>query len=86
MSTELHDIEFGRFARFGGFSDRFARPRERYLRPGLLGLPVLLIVGLVGWLVWDSGSAESEPAEPETAAIETLDAGKPRRAQSDRVR
>jgi len=70
MSTELHDIEFGRFARFGGFSD-LARPRERYLRPGLLGLPVLLIVGLVGWLIWDSGSAESEPAEPETAAIET---------------
>jgi hypothetical protein len=75
MSTELHDIEFGRFARFGGFSDRFARPRERYLRPGLLGLPVLLIVGLVGWLIWsayDSGSAESEPAEPEAVAIETL--------------
>src|SRR5882724_993773 len=69
MSTELHDIEFGRFARFGGFSD-LARPRERYLRLGLLGLPVLLIVGLVGWLIWDSGSAESEPAEPETAAIE----------------
>jgi hypothetical protein len=40
----------------------------------LFGLPVLLIVGSVGWLVWsafDSGSAESEPAEPMTAAIET---------------
>jgi hypothetical protein len=72
MSTELHNIEFGRFARFGGFSDRFARPRERYLRPGLLGLPALLIIGLLGWLIWsvyDSGSAESEPAEPETAVI-----------------
>ena len=35
---------------------------------------MLLIVGSVGWLVWsayDSGSAESEPAEPMTAAIET---------------
>lgn len=71
VSTELHDIEFGWLARFGGFSDRFARPSERYFRPGLLGLPVLLIVGLVGLLIWDSGSAESEPAEPETAAIET---------------
>jgi hypothetical protein len=73
MSTEFHDIEFGRFARFGGFSDRFARPSERYLGSGLLGLPVLLIIGLVGWLVWsvfDSGSAEGEPGEPETAAIE----------------
>jgi hypothetical protein len=74
MSTELHRIEFGRFARFGGFSDRFARRRDRSLRPGSFGLPVLLIVGSVGWLVWsayDSGSAESEPAEPLTAAIET---------------
>ena len=74
MSTELHRIEFGRFARFGGFSDRIARRRDRSLRPGLFGLPVLLIVGSVGWLVWsayDSGSAESEPAEPMTAAIET---------------
>jgi hypothetical protein len=73
MSTELHWIEFGRFVRFGGFSDRVARRRDRSLRPGLFGLPVLLIVGSVGWLVWsayDSGSAESEPAEPMTAAIE----------------
>jgi hypothetical protein len=74
MSTELHRIEFGRFARFGGFSDHVARRRDRSLRPGLFGLPVLLIVGLVGWLVWsayDSGSAESEPAESLTAAVET---------------
>ena len=66
MSTELPRIGFGRFARFGGFSDRFVRRIDWYLRPGLFGLPVLLIVGLVGWLVWsayDDGSAESEPAE-----------------------
>jgi hypothetical protein len=74
MSTELHDIEFGRFARFGGFSNRFARPGERHLKPDLLGSPVLLIVGLAGWLIWsayDSVSAEGEPAEPATTAIET---------------
>jgi hypothetical protein len=74
MSTELHDIEFGRFARFGGFSNRFTRPGERQIKPGLFGLPVLLIAGLAGWLIWsayDSGSAEGEPAEPAIAAIET---------------
>jgi hypothetical protein len=74
MSAELHDIEFGRFARFGGFSDRFARPIERSFRSGLLGVPALLIVGLVGWLIWsayDSGNAEGESADPEIAAAET---------------
>jgi hypothetical protein len=72
MSTELHDIEFARFARFGGISDRFARRGQQFLRPSLLGLPVLLIVGLVGWSAYDSSIAESEPAGPATAAIETL--------------
>jgi hypothetical protein len=73
MSTELHHIELGRLAGFRGFSDRLGRPGSRYLMPGLLGLPVLLIVGLATWFIWsafDSDSAESEPAQSSTAAIE----------------
>jgi len=74
VSTEIHQIELGWFATSAGFSDRFARPGGRYLRSGLLGSPVLLIMGLVGWLIWsayDSRSAESEPAELPPATIET---------------
>jgi hypothetical protein len=72
MSTEFHHIELGRLAGFRGFADRLGRLGLRYLMPGLLGLPVLLIVGLATWFIWsafDSDSAESEPAS--TAAIET---------------
>jgi hypothetical protein len=75
MSTELHHIELGRFARFGGLPDRVGRAGGGYLTPGLFGLPVLLIVGLAAWLAWsacDSGDAESEPAQSSTAAIESL--------------
>jgi hypothetical protein len=74
MSTELHHIELGRLARFRGFSDRFGRPGLRYLKPGLLGLPVLLIAGLAAWFIWsasDSDSAESESALSSIDAIET---------------
>jgi len=74
MSTELHHIERGRLAGVRGFSDRLGRAGPRYLKPGLLGLPVLLIVGLAAWFIWsafDSDSAESEPAQSSTTAIET---------------
>jgi hypothetical protein len=74
MSTELHHIELGRLAGFRGFADRLGRPGSRYLMPGLLGLPVLLIVGFATWFIWsafDSDSAESEPAQSSTTAIET---------------
>ncbi len=58
----------------GGLSDRLGRPGSRYLRSGLFGLPLFLIVGLTAWLIWsayDSDSAESEPARfsISTAAI-----------------
>jgi hypothetical protein len=74
MSTELHHVELGRLAGFRGFANRLGRLGLRYLMPGLLGLPVLLIVGLATWFIWsafDSDSAESEPAQSSTAAIET---------------
>jgi hypothetical protein len=74
MSTELHPIELRRLAGLRGFSDRLGRPGSRYLMPGLLSLPVLLIVGLATWFIWsafDSDSAEGEPAQSSTAAIET---------------
>jgi hypothetical protein len=74
MSTELPHIELGWLAGFRGFSDRLGRTGQRYLKPGLLGLPVLLIVGLAAWFIWsasDSDSAESEPELPSTAAIES---------------
>jgi hypothetical protein len=77
MSTEFHDLKFGRLAKFGGF----ARPGERRLKPNLqpnlqaslLRLPVLPIVVLVGWPIWLAFAcsiAKAEPAEPTTTAIE----------------
>jgi hypothetical protein len=74
MSTELHPTELGRLAGLRGFSDRLGRPGSRYLKSGLLSLPLLLIVGLATWFIWsafDSDSAESEPAQSSTAATET---------------
>jgi hypothetical protein len=73
MSTELHHIELGPFARFSGLSAAVGRTRGRSLKLGLVGLPVLLAVGLAAVLMWsayDSDDAESEPVQSSTAAIE----------------
>jgi hypothetical protein len=73
VSTELHHIELGPFARFSGLSAAVGRTRGRSLKLGLVGLPVLLAVGLVAVLMWsayDSDDAEGEPVQSSTAAIE----------------
>jgi hypothetical protein len=74
MSTELDRIELGRFARFGGFFGWSDQVTACYRKPHLLWLSVLLAAALAGGAIWfsyDSGSAESEPAEPATASIES---------------
>jgi hypothetical protein len=71
VSTELHHIEPGRLAEFRGFSDRFGRPRASYLKPRLLGLPVLLIVGLAAWLIWSASDSDGAESEPAQSSIET---------------
>jgi hypothetical protein len=72
MSTELDRIELGRFAGFGGFSDRSEQATAWYFAPHLRWLAMLLIAGLGAGLLWyshDTGSAESEPIQPVTAAV-----------------
>jgi hypothetical protein len=84
MSTELDRIELGRLASFRGFFDRPDRSEQSpawYLRPRLLWLPTLLIVGLGAGVLWfdsDDGSAEGEPfaleidAPASPAAVATV--------------
>jgi hypothetical protein len=71
MSTELHHIELGRFARFGGLPGGVGWTGARSLKLGLFGL--LLFAGLAAGLMWsayDSDDAQSEPARSSTAALE----------------
>ena len=73
MSTELDRIELGRFARFGGFFDRSDQATASYHKAYSLWFPILLVAALAGgvfWFNYDRGRAESEPAEPATAAME----------------
>ena len=70
MSTEFHQIEFGRFSTFAVFSGRWGRIAARYLKSALLGM---LIAALAVWLIWwayDSKNVESETAQPAQVAID----------------
>ena len=77
MSTGLSRIELGKFARFGSFADRSDPATPWYLRPRLVFLPAILFACAVAWLLLSgnsTGRAESDPAPPVTAAIQSTSA------------
>jgi hypothetical protein len=88
MSTGLSRFALGKFARFGGgFAVRSAPVTPWYLRLRLVFLPAVLFAGVVAWLLLSgnsAGRAESDPAPPATAAVQSATA-EPAAASTDTV-
>jgi hypothetical protein len=75
MNTGLYRLDWTRLAAFGGHfanrPDKAAADRPSYPRLGLIGLVVVLVAGLGGWMALSEdgeGAAGGEPVQLATAA------------------